>query len=499
MMRFSETPENTKFGKKECVKSVFLFLANYILLMLIVSLFIWLNSLRIPGQEFLPYITENYASAIYLASSLLMLCCTIYFYYIFEDRRVLASARSIWLIFMVLDVSLLVCYFFGYFFNIYSRPIALLALLALLLCGRRDAIFLNVIFALGIFSIDNFSNFSAINEYSNAMLVTPLLTFSAGMVGIFVGSKVKTRLRSVCTGFAICLPILVMIACLEYDRGAQIVWPLLYGLEGGVVSAVLFMALLPVFEALFNCITDYRLRELTDHDAPLMRELKQNAFGTFNHSIVVAHLAEACAIALDEDTALARAAAYYHDVGKLRQPEYFTENQTGYNPHNELTPELSVDIIRSHARDGYELIRSKHLPQILADVALQHHGTLPVRYFYAKAMKISDGDVKIEEYSYSGPKPQSKIAAIIMIADASEAISRSLSDRSHQKVEKAVREIIEERMDLGQFDECDITMRDLSVIRVAIVNCLSGVYHGRIQYPQLKLQRKKEGETKEND
>ena len=262
---------------------------------------------------------------------------------------------------------------------------------------------------------------------------------------------------------------------------------------------MLFMALLPVFEALFNCITDYRLRELTDHDAPLMRELKQNAFGTFNHSIVVAHLAEACAIALDEDTALARAAAYYHDVGKLRQPEYFTENQTGYNPHNELTPELSVDIIRSHARDGYELIRSKHLPQILADVALQHHGTLPVRYFYAKAMKISDGDVKIEEYSYSGPKPQSKIAAIIMIADASEAISRSLSDRSHQKVEKAVREIIEERMDLGQFDECDITMRDLSVIRVAIVNCLSGVYHGRIQYPQLKLQRKKEGETKEND
>lgn len=496
MIRFSEPPENEKFGKKECVKSVFIFLGNYILLMLIVCLFIWLNTLRIEGQEFWPYVSGNTATLIYMAASLLMLCCTIYFYYIFEDRRVLASAKSIWLIFILLDVSVLVCYFFGYFFNIYSRPIALLALLALLLCGRRDAIFLNVIFALMMFSIDNFSNFSQINEYTNAMLVTPLLTFSAGMVAIFVGSKVKTRLRSFLTGFAVCLPILVMIACLEYDSRAQIVWLLLYGLEAGVLSSVFFMALLPVFEALFNCITDYRLRELTDHDAPLMRELKQNAFGTFNHSIVVAHLAEACAIALDEDTALARAAAYYHDVGKLRQPEYFTENQTGYNPHNELTPELSVDIIRSHARDGYDLIRSKHLPQILADVALQHHGTLPVRYFYAKALKISDGDVNIEEYSYSGPKPQSKIAAIIMIADASEAISRTLSDRSPAKVEQAVREIIEERMDLDQFGECDITMRDLSTIREAIVNCLSGVYHGRVKYPQLKIQRKK-AETEE--
>lgn len=175
-----------------------------------------------------------------------------------------------------------------------------------------------------------------------------------------------------------------------------------------------------MFEAVFNCITDYRLRELTDHDAPLMRELKDRAMGTFNHSIVVAHLAEACAIALDEDTALARAAAYYHDVGKLRQPEYFTENQAGYNPHNELSPELSVDIIRSHAKDGYDLIRSKHLPKLLADVAIQHHGTMPIKYFYAKALKMTDGELNIEDFSYPGPKPQTKVAAIIMISDASE-------------------------------------------------------------------------------
>ena len=496
-MRYAEPVEVKKFGRNECVKSVLVFAVNYIIVLALVSLFIWVNTIGRAGEDFIGYIDGNFNTVIYLMASIFVLFFTIYFYYFFEDKSVLCTVKSIWLIFLLLDVCVVICYFFGYFFNIYSRPIALLALLALTLLGRRDAIFLNVIFALMMFSIDSFSNFSNVNEYENALNITLLMTFSAGMVGIFVASRVKTRIRSFLTGFAVCLPILAMTACLEFDRGQELWYLMLYGLEAGIFSSVLFMALLPVFEVLFNCITDYRLRELTDHDAPLMRELKDRAPGTFNHSIVVAHLAEACAIALDEDTALARAAAYYHDVGKLRQPEYFTENQAGYNPHDELSPELSVDIIRSHAKDGFELIRSKHLPKILADIALQHHGTLPIKYFYAKALKMSDGELNIEDFSYAGPKPQTKIAAIIMIADASEAISRTLPDRTPEKVENAVRDIIEERMDLDQFDECDITMKDLTVIKETIVSCLTGVYHSRVQYPKLKLKRKEE-ETKEN-
>lgn len=495
-MRYADPSEVKTFGKTECVTSVLVFLLNYLILVCMVVLFLWMDT-QGQAQSFRDYVAENYNTVIYLLASVFLLVLTIYFYYVFEDKTLLASPKSIWLIFILLDVCILICYFFGYFFNIYSRPIALLALLALMLLSRRDAIFLNVIFALMMFSIDRFSNFSNIEQYGTALSSTPLLTFSAGMVGIFVGSKVKTRLRSFLTGFAVSIPILVMVACLEFNRGIGVVYLLLYGLEAGVLSSVLFMALLPVYETLFNRITDYRLRELTDHDAPLMREMKERAMGTFNHSIVVAHLAEACAIALGEDTALARAAAYYHDVGKLRQPEYFTENQTGYNPHNELSPELSVDIIRSHAKDGYELILSKRLPKILADIAVQHHGTMPIKYFYAKALKMSDGEVNIEEFSYGGPKPQTKIAAIIMIADASEAISRTLPDRSPEKVEGAVRDIIEELMDLDQFDECDLTMKDLTVIKETIVSCLTGVYHSRVQYPKLKLNRKNE-EDKEN-
>ena len=500
-MKYSYSPEAKKFGRNECVQSVFIFLANYIIVLLMVLLFIWLNTLGQEGETFLSYITGNYSSLVYLLASIFILFFSIYFYYIFEDKSVLCNPKSIWLIFFMLDAAILICYFFGLLLNIYSRPIALLALLALMLVGRRDAIFFNVIFALMMFSIDSFTNFASIDaleSYGTALASTPLMTFSAGMVGIFVGSKVKTRLRSFLTGFAVSVPILVMIACLEYHRGIGVVYLLLYGLEAGVLSSLLFMALLPVFEVLFNCVTDYRLRELTDHDAPLMRELKDRAPGTFNHCIVVAHLAEACAISLGEDTALARAGAYYHDVGKLRQPEYFTENQTGYNPHNELSPELSADIIRAHAKDGYELILSRRLPQILADIAVQHHGTMPIKYFYAKALKMSDGELNIEDFSYGGPKPQTKIAAIIMIADASEAISRTLPVRSPEKVENAVREIIEERMDLGQFDECNVTMKDLTVIKETIVSVLTGVYHSRIQYPKLKLKRTEE-EKEEKD
>ena len=475
------------------VRSAFIFLFNYLVFVALCALFTWLNAAALgEGHSLAGYVRENFTSVAALLCSLFVLCVIVWFYYFFERRQKLLEAKSVWLIFILLETGLVVCYFFGYFFNIYSRPVAMLALLALMLLGRRDAIFLNVIFALLLYSCDYFTNFTELNRYAAAMVSTPLIVFSAGMVAVFVGSKVKTRLRSLLTGFAICLPVVILIACLEYSRGQGIWYLLLYGLEAGIVSAVLFMALLPMFESVFNCVTDYRLRELSDHDAPLIRELKEKAPGTFNHSIVVAHLSEACAIALGENAALARAAAYYHDVGKLRQPEYFAENQAGYNPHNELSPELSVDIIRSHAKDGSELIRSKHLPKVLADVAIQHHGTLPIKFFYAKALKMTDGEVDIEDFSYSGPKPQTKIAAIVMIADASEAISRTLPDRTPEKVENAVREIIEERMDLDQFTECDVTMRDLSTIKEAIVSCLTGVYHSRVQYPKLTLKRKDE-------
>ena len=227
--------------------------------------------------------------------------------------------------------------------------------------------------------------------------------------------------------------------------------------------------------------------------------LKQEAPGTFNHSLIVAQLSETCAVAIGENAELARAAAYYHDIGKLKQPDCFTENQTGYNVHDELTPELSADIIRSHAKDGYELLKAARFPKLIADVAREHHGTLPIKYFYNKAMKLSGGDADVADYSYLGPTPQSKIAAIVMISDASEAATRALRDRSPASVERTVRSIIEERMDLDQFAECDITIRELTIIKQTLVEALSGVHHHRVEYPAIRFNRDRQAVKEEKD
>ena len=400
----------------------------------------------------------------------LLLFAILFYYYYFEDKAFLAKARNVFLIYLVLIIAVLVCYFFGRFVSIYLRPVAMLALIGLFLFGRRPAIILNFVFSLLMFVIDTFTN--NFDSSPNSVYISLMLTFACGTFAVFMAANVKTRWELMLTGFFLGIPGLSIVLLLELSEidFAHFDWITYvasagYGILGCVLSAMLALCILPVFEMAFNRLTVFRLRELTSANAPLLQRLRTEAPGTFNHSLIVAQLAETCAIAISENAELARAAAYYHDVGKLKQPDCFTENQTDYNVHDELMPELSADIIRSHAKDGYELLTAAHFPQIIADVAREHHGTLPIKYFYDKAMKLSGGDADIRDYSYLGPTPRTRIAAIVMIADASEAATRALADRSPENVERTVRAIIEERMDLDQFADCDITIRDLSVIR----------------------------------
>lgn len=402
--------------KKEIVKSSLLFVLHLVILIFIAAILL----LGDKFDRFSQTIKENRTNYLYMTFCIFLLVLITYFYYFFEDRRMLIGGKNIALIFTVLDLSLIVSFLFGKYVHIYARPVALAALLVFVLVGRRDAIFMNMICAILMFVVDNFSDGTAAanNVYSSF-----IIAFSAGMIAIFFGNKAKTRFQIVGIGLIIVIPVDFIIFLLEVSglsgsssgsatavTGIEKIFQQMgYGLLGGIMSAVLFLAILPVFESLFNCLTVFRLRELTSSDAKLLKKLKEEAPGTFNHSMVVAQLAEACAANLGEDVDYARAAAFYHDVGKLHQPEYFTENQGEYNLHDELTPELSADIIRSHTQDGYELIRAHHLPQFLADVALQHHGTMPIRYFYAKALKMTDGELNIEDFSYPGPKPKTKI------------------------------------------------------------------------------------------
>lgn len=487
--------------KQILARSIPAFFLHYLILLAIILVFM----IYYDPRDWMTYVQKNLNVLFYMIVCIFLLFIAIYGYYFSERRETLVSFKKITAIFFLLDVCVMASCFLGQAIHIYARPVALIALLAMALFSKREAILWNFMFAILIFIIDTYTNYdpaeSAIGMYSeNSMYSSLIVAVSSGMIAIFIAAKIKTRVSIVLLGIPITLPILAVILLLEMGQNGFFFEDLLvlagYGFIGGISSTVFFLALLPVFESMFNILTVFRVRELTSPDAKLMAKLKAEAPGTFNHSMVVAQIVEMCAASLNENVELARAAALYHDMGKLSKPEYFTENQNGYNVHDELAPELSADIIRAHAREGYELILAHHLPQIFADVAVQHHGTLPIKYFYYKAKRMTDGEINIEDFSYSGPKPTTKIAAIVMIADAAEAASRTLVDRSIANVERVVREIIEERIDLDQFSDCDITMRELDVIRKTIVFSLTGVYHHRITYPPIKFGREDRKESK---
>lgn len=482
------------WSRQKTFKSILLFFVHFLILIGIMAALL----LGAQVRNLSNHMREFGASYLYALFCVFLLVVIMYLYFAFEDKRVLSTGKNIALLFMVLDISFILSWAIGAKIDIFARPVALVALMICILLDRRAAVFMNVISALLIFVADTFAGgISADSTYYSSLFTS----FSAGMFAIFFCERAKTRFQVVMVGVAIVAPIDIIILLLEVsnfiESGGSAIRGILrdmgYGLFGGMTSVIAFLAILPVFEVIFNCLTVYRLRELTSLDAKILQKLKAEAPGTYNHSMTVAQLAEACAAAIGEDVDYARAAALYHDVGKLHYPSHYTENQGDYNIHDELTPELSADIIRSHARDGHSLIKANHLPDFLADIAIQHHGTMPIRYFYLKAMKMTDGELNIEDFSYPGPKPQTRLAAIIMIADASEAAVRAVDARDPEAAERAIRGVIEERMDLEQFSECDITMVDLTKIRMALVNTLSGVYHHRVKYPGIKYKRTESG------
>lgn len=475
-----------KLTKKTRALGALMFLLNVILLFALIFLMMEI----VNGISVLDFIVNNTDKVIFLCATVIILTMLTYAYFYFECKSLLAKVSKIIECFVLLDLSILLSFILGHFIDPNARPFAFLAIMAAVLLGRREAVFLNILYSLLMFVID--INITSVDMWECCACL--LISFCAGMTVIFVSHALKSRVQSVLLVFLLLLPIELIIGVMEVvfaeDPAADLIL-LAYGGLASLFSVVLFLILLPFFEVFFSELTVFRLRELTSDDARLIKRLRKEALGTYNHSVVVAQLVADCASAIGEDAELARAAAYYHDMGKLKAPDMFTENQGGYNMHNEISPELSVDIIRSHARDGAALIKKYRLPEFFADVAVQHHGTLPIKYFYAKALQMSDGELNIANYSYQGPIPQTKIAAIIMIADAAEAASRSLSDRSPRKVEGLVKSLIEERIDLEQFADCDVTMRELSIITHTIASSLSGVYHERIAYPKIKISKNK--------
>lgn len=262
-----------------------------------------------------------------------------------------------------------------------------------------------------------------------------------------------------------------------------------YSFVGSIMAAILTVGFLPFFESTFDIVTNIKLLELSNPNHPVQKKLLLEAPGTYHHSILVANLAEVAAEQVGGNPVLARVCAYYHDIGKIKRPMFFKENQVGKdNPHDKINPNLSTLIITSHIKDGLEIAKEYKLPKVIRDAIEQHHGTSLVKYFYVTAKNNSDKpeEIKEDDFKYPGPIPESKENAILMLADGVEAAVRSISEPTKGKIEEMVNNIIKARLNEGQLDNCDLTLKDLNKIRAAFLKALSGIYHQRIEYPSEK-------------
>ncbi|MGQ9536536.1 MAG: HD family phosphohydrolase [Actinomycetota bacterium] len=265
------------------------------------------------------------------------------------------------------------------------------------------------------------------------------------------------------------------------------------GLGNGVLSVILTLGAIPVMERISGTLTPMHMLELASPDHPLMRLLINKAPGTYSHSIVVGNLAEAAAHAIGAEPILTRVASYYHDVGKVKRPSFFVENQPeGFNGHDRLKPNLSALVITAHVKEGVELAKEYRLPPEVVEIIRQHHGTSLVRYFYAQALKDRNPAEKVTEarFRYPGRKPQSREAAVVMLADAVEAAAKALERPTPVQLEQLVRNMVQERLEDGQLDESGLTLSDLEKITREFTRVLCGMYHVRVEYPSLV---KKEG------
>jgi len=255
----------------------------------------------------------------------------------------------------------------------------------------------------------------------------------------------------------------------------------------GIISSIIVLGVLPVFEYLFNTATNISLLELADFHHPLLQRLVQEAPGTYHHSLIVGNLSETACRAIGANALLARIGAYYHDIGKLQKPEYFSENQfRELSKHGNLSPSMSKLVIMNHVKEGIELAKKYRLNPPLIDFIQQHHGNSLVYYFYRKALETieEDQDVKEEGFRYPGPKPNSKETAVVLLADSVEAAGRALRDPTPAKIEELVHKVINNKFIDGQLDECELTLKDLEKISVVFIRLLCGIYHNRTNYPE---------------
>nr|WP_078990511.1 HD family phosphohydrolase [Priestia flexa]WEZ10231.1 HD family phosphohydrolase [Priestia flexa] len=373
----------------------------------------------------------------------------------------------------------------------YLAPVAVGGILLRVLMNEKIAIISSIIFAICGSIIFNGELTTAFNMNIGIYFLISNITAI-----LFLMDK-QRKARVLQAGLVVALMNVIVSLSIIFIKNGQLDtmelgYYSLMAMASGIISSVLAIGLLPFFESGFGILSTMKLIELSSPNHPLLRKILTETPGTYHHSVMVANLSEAACETIGANGLLARVGAYYHDIGKTKRPQYFIENQMNIrNPHDTLSPKVSKNIITSHTTDGAAILRKHKLPKEIVDIAEQHHGTSLLKFFYHKALEQTEEEIKEEDYRYEGPKPQTKEAAVICIADSVEAAVRSMPNPTPEKIEKLVRSIINDRVEDEQFIECDITLKELELIRQALCETLNGIFHSRIEYPELKKQKVK--------
>jgi putative nucleotidyltransferase with HDIG domain len=414
---------------------------------------------------------------------LLTICLAVYVAH-FQPKVVTNHARAIAIAGLLLSMLLL-----AQLAGMGTGPIYLFAVAPTLLVGMILSIAYDQRFAVGIASI-------------HAIIVTVGLDQRIGFlliiwIGIvftcFMLNDIRSRSKLIEVGGV--AAIAMMATCAAWGLASLETWQYianncLYAGAAGLSAGFVVLGTLPFIEKAFRITTSMTLLELSDFSHPLLRRLALEAPGTYSHSLQVATLAEAGAEAIGANSLLCRVSAYYHDVGKVNKPDYFVENQQAgqQNRHLSLTPSVSFLVIKGHVMDGLEMAKEYMLPTSLFPFIQQHHGTTLVEYFYHSACKLQEKrgepvSVSEDEFRYPGPKPRTREVGILMLADAAESATRSMTEPTATRIESLVHELAMKRLLDGQFDDCDLTHRELDKIEKALVKTLLSIYHGRLSYP----------------
>ena len=410
-----------------------------------------------------------------------MLFAALYLFFRWGKGNILLKPNEIRMLFTIYMMMVLLIRILANLTVFTIVPVGLFAMLVSLLVGRRMALWLNALFCIiGCFIFNGDVQFLmyALISGTFAALIIQKTDKRSHLIPAALGMAAVDFVTTISLGFF-------------FGEGysAELLLQGGIGAVTGLLSMIVAVGSLPFWENMFEANTPLRLMELTNPNNELLRKLMIEAPGTYHHSLIVANLAETAVYDIGGNTALARAGAYYHDVGKLRYPQFFAENQSGHNPHDELPPEKSAKIITGHTKGGLELAERYKLPPVVRDMIVEHHGNSLVKFFYFKALKLYGAEnVNEGDYRYQGRIPSSRESAVVMLADTVEAAVRSMlgHGKTMEEAEAAVKNLMKDKLDDGQLNNSGLTLNELETIRLAFLKVFHGMYHERVSYPEQK-------------